>query len=316
MLMSYPHTAEPASFETAIWIDMLNPSDAERARFEERYGLRVPLREDLTEIESTSRLQVENGALYMSVPLILAVGDEPWIPVPTGFVLSKQVLLTVRYGSSGSFDLVVKELSGLEHFSPCVAFVRIFEELIEQMADLLETSSNNLDDASHLIFRHENGKPMRIAHGNAVLRQLIIRTGSTSERMARIHYTLVCLDRTAKFVLDRCRDWIAPEAAARLQSANSDISSLVQFAEGLASRVQLLQDAATGLISIDQNEVMKVLTVASVVGIPPVLIVGVYGMNFKIMPELEWTYGYPFALLLVVLSGLLPLAWFKLKGWI
>jgi magnesium transporter len=144
----------------------------------------------------------------------------------------------------------------------------------------------------------------------------MIRTGRTSERMARVHYSLVCLDRIAKFTVDRARDWIAPELPSRLQTISSDITSLVQFAEALVNRVQLLQDAASAIINIDQNEVVKVLTVASVVGIPPVLVVGVYGMNFKNMPELNWTWGYPYALVLVLISALLPLIWFKWKNWI
>ena len=133
--------------------------------------------------------------------------------------------------------------------------------------------------------------------------------------MARIHYALVCVDRMAKFTIDRARDWLPHDVANRLQAVSSDISSLVQFAEGLVSRVQLLQDAASGIINIDQNEVMKVLTIASVVGIPPILVVGIYGMNFKNMPELDWTWGYPFALALVVITTALPLLWFKLKDW-
>jgi magnesium transporter len=144
----------------------------------------------------------------------------------------------------------------------------------------------------------------------------MIRTGRTSERMARVQYSLICLDRIAKFTADRARDWIAPELPSRLQTVSSDITSLVQFAEALVSRVQLLQDAAAGIINIDQNEVMKVLTVASVVGIPPVLVVGIYGMNFKNMPELNWTWGYPYALALVLITALLPLIWFRWKKWI
>jgi magnesium transporter len=144
----------------------------------------------------------------------------------------------------------------------------------------------------------------------------MIRTGRTSERMARLQYTLVCLDRMAKFTVERGREWIARDMSNRLQIVSSDIASLVQFTEGLVSRVQLLQDAASGIIGIDQNEVMKVLTIASVVGIPPVLVVGVYGMNFKNMPELDWTWGYPYALALVVITALLPLIWFKWKDWI
>ena len=145
----------------------------------------------------------------------------------------------------------------------------------------------------------------------------MIRTGRTSERMARIQYALVCLDRMAKFTeralprMDRSNG-----CANRLQIVSSDIASLVQFTEGLVNRVQLLQDAASGIINIDQNEVMKVLTIASVVGIPPVLVVGVYGMNFKNMPEYDWTWGYPYALALVVVTALLPLIWFKWKDWI
>ena len=144
----------------------------------------------------------------------------------------------------------------------------------------------------------------------------MIRTGRTSERMSRIHYTLVCLDRMAKFTIDRGRECVERDMAIRLQSVSSDIASLIQYTEGLVSRVQLLQDAATGIINIDQNEVMKVLTIASVVGIPPVLVVGIYGMNFKNMPELDWTLGYPYALALIVITALLPLIWFKWKDWI
>jgi magnesium transporter len=103
---------------------------------------------------------------------------------------------------------------------------------------------------------------------------------------------------------------------SRLQSVSSDIASLVQYSEGLVSRVQLLQDAATGVINVAQNEVMKVLTIASVVGIPPVLVAGIYGMNFKYMPELNWVWGYPYALAVIVVTSLLPLIWFKWKHWI
>jgi magnesium transporter len=144
----------------------------------------------------------------------------------------------------------------------------------------------------------------------------MIRTGRTSERMARVEYSLVCLDRMAKFTIDRAKDWLATELPGRLQTVSSDIASLVQFAEALVSRVQLLQDAAAGIINIDQNEVMKVLTVASVVGIPPVVVVGIYGMNFKNMPELNWAWGYPFALALALVTALVPLLWFKWKKWI
>jgi magnesium transporter len=312
MLHAFPDTPDN-SLTGACWIDIVDPIPAEIAAFEKTFGLRVPAKEEVSEIETTSRLRVEHGALYMSAPLILATGDEPWIVAPTGFVLSKTALLTVRFVQSAIFDSARKELN-VGPLASTVVYVCVLEELVDHMADLLEASSQALDDASHLIFRRENLR--RLSRESSLLRQLLVRTGRTSERMAHITYTLVCLDRMAKFTIERGREWLEPEQISRLQSVSADIASLEQYAEGLVNRIQLLQDAATGIINVAQNEVMKILTVASVAGIPPVLVAGIYGMNFKNMPELNWAWGYPFALMLIVLTTLVPLIWFKWKDWI
>jgi len=314
MLHTYPLNHARDELSRCTWVDLVDPSEEERATVERTFGLHVPTREELAAIEATSRLQIEDGAFYLTAPLILANGGEPWIPEPTGFVLAKHVLLTVRSMPSQFFDKVVNEITRHQSFEPAFAFVRILEEVVAHMADLLETTSNDLDEASHLIFRP--GRPPKLSRETALLRQLMIRTGRTSERMARIHYTLLCLDRMAKFSQDRGREWIGHNLCSDLQGVSSDVTSLVQFVEGVVNRVQLLQDAATGIISIDQNEVMKVLTITSVVGIPPVLIAGIYGMNFKDMPEYDWSWGYPYALTLIVVTALLPLLWFKWKDWI
>jgi magnesium transporter len=246
--------------------------------------------------------------------MIFAAENEPWLPTPVGFALSKQLLMTVRFAKSVAFDTVAKETIAAEKPDPTAVFVRLLEELVDHLADLLESASRDLDDASHTIFRPDHDK--RLSHETALLRRLMISTGRTSERMSRIHYTLVCLDRMGKFTTDRARDWLKPEMATRLQSICSDIASLVHYSEGLASRVQFLQDATVGIISSDQNDVIRVLTIASVVGIPPVLIAGIYGMNFKNIPEYDWAWGYQWGLLLIVISALLPLIWFKWKNWI
>jgi magnesium transporter len=315
MLSAYPTSrAKDSPLARRAWVDLLDPTDAERTAFATAFGLGVPSNDALGEIEATSRLRVENGALYMTAPMIFAAGDEPWLPTPTGFVLSKQVLLTLRFAKSASFDTVAKECGAIENLEPAAAFVNLLEALVDHLADLLEAAGRDLDDASHVIFSKDSAK--KLSKETAMLRQLMLRTGRTSERMARIHYTLVCLDRMAKFTVDRARDWLAQDHAARLQSVSSDIASLVQFSEGLVSRVQLLQDAATGIINIDQNEVMKVLTIASVVGIPPVLVAGIYGMNFKNIHEYDWAWGYQYGLALIVITALLPLIWFKWKDWI
>ncbi len=296
------------------WFDLVDPTETERAAFERASGLRVPSKNELGEIEATSRLQIKNDALYMTVPMIFAAANEPWLPTPLGFALSKQLLMTVRFAKSAAFDTVANETSAAERADPTAVFVRLLEALVDHLADLLESASYDLDDASHTIFRPDYEK--QLSKETAILRRLMISTGRTSERMARIHYTLVCLDRIAKFTTDRAHDWLKPEMETRLHSICSDVTSLIHFSEGLVSRVQFLQDATVGIISSDQNDVIKVLTIASVVGIPPVLIAGIYGMNFKNIHEYDWAWGYEWGLALIVISALLPLIWFKWKNWI
>ena len=231
MLRAYPATPDLGqSLTQAAWIDLVDPSPSETAAFEKAFGLRVPTKEELSEIETTSRLQVDHGALYMTAPVIIATGDEPWISAPTGFVLSKKVLLTVRFVQSPIFDAVSKEFNA-ERLEPAQAYVCALEELVDHMADLLEASSLALDDASHVIFRRENLR--RLSRETTLLRQLLVRTGRTSERMARVNYTLVCLDRMAKFTTERAREWLGPDQISRLQSVSADIASLEQYAEGV-----------------------------------------------------------------------------------
>jgi magnesium transporter len=178
----------------------------------------------------------------------------------------------------------------------------------------LESSGDTLNTASRTIFS-DKPRGAKGVRDTDMLRDLMKRIGRASEHMSIVRYTLVCLVRMSHYVEDRAHDWIAPPCIERLQAVRADIASLEQYEENLLSRIQLLQDAATAFISIEQNEVVKVLTIASVVGIPPVLIVGIYGMNFKDMPELSWTYGYPYAIALIVVSMIVPLVWFKIKDW-
>lgn len=168
MLTAYPSARTDSTLSGAAWVDLVDPTTAERAIFEKTLGLRVPTQGELGEIEATSRLRMEQGALYMTAPLISAAEDEPWILVPTGFVLSKNVLMTVRSAKSAAFDAVAKELGADDKLEPSLAYVCILEELVDHMADLLEVSSRDLDDASHVIFRQENSK--RLSRETSLLR--------------------------------------------------------------------------------------------------------------------------------------------------
>ncbi len=314
MLSSYPRDfgSPPAG---AVWIDLFDPTDEEKSSLERTFGLRVPTREELSEIETTSRLRTERNALYMTAPLMSVAEDGTWSPAPTGFVLSPQVLMTVHFSKLPAFEAVAQELGAAVKIEPAHAFTRIIEEIVDRAADRLEGSAERLDKASSVIFHEEQLGTSRLSR-DANLRRAMTQIGQASERISYVRYMLTCLDRMAKFTSDRCREWLAAEVVERLQAVRTDIASLILFDDSLLNRVQLLQDAATAIISIGQNEVMKVLTVASVAGVPPVLIAGIYGMNFKNMPELNWPWGYAFALALIVISTVLPLLWFRMKDWI
>src|SRR5437868_6074114 len=252
----------------------------------------------------------------MTAPLIAVAEDGPWSLAPTGFMLSKRLLVTVHFDKLAPIDAVAKNLDAAAKLEPVEVFTKILEEIVDRAADHLEFSAERLDKASRVIFHDGQTRASRLSRNTKFLRTAIMQMGRASERIAQVRYMLTWLDRIAKFTADHGREWIKNEIIERLQAVHTDIASLVQFDDSLLSRVQLLQDAASAIISIGQNEVMKVLTVVSVAGVPPVLIAGIYGMNFKYMPELNWPWGYGFALALIAISTIVPLIWFKLRDWI
>jgi magnesium transporter len=139
--------------------------------------------------------------------------------------------------------------------------------------------------------------------------------GGVAEHSSRIRDALLGVGRIAAFVMESGFEGAPSVNAARMKAIRADIASLTDYQAHLSGKVQFLLDATLGFINIEQNEIVKTLTIASVVGIPPVLVAGIYGMNFRVMPELTWSFGYPMAIGLVVVSGVIPLIWFKRRGW-
>jgi magnesium transporter len=142
-----------------------------------------------------------------------------------------------------------------------------------------------------------------------------VEIGDMGERMSHIRDTLLVLQRAIPFLGEHGDNMLEATLAARLKMAGSDVQSLNDYGVHLTDKLQFLLDAALGFINTEQNELFKVLTIASVAGIPPVLIAGIYGMNFHVMPELSWPHGYAYAWGLIILSTVLPVVWFKWRGW-
>jgi magnesium transporter len=159
-------------------------------------------------------------------------------------------------------------------------------------------------------------KRKHTVRSNKSLRRVLSSVGATGDRLALARDALLGLGRIAQFVATLDQDWFERGFKARLGAVSKDIGSLNEYEGQLSNKVQLLLDAVLGFITIEQNDLFKVLTIVSVVGIPPTVVAGIYGMNFKFMPELEWQWGYPFGLAMILLSAVLPLAWFKWRGWV
>jgi magnesium transporter len=299
-----------------IWIDLFDPAPDEREFVEHRTGLKLPTREELSKIEASSRIRVERGVLYLSAP-VLASGETPDAHLtPAGFIIWRDLLVTLRYADLVAFDRVGQQIHADETIASSVgAFAALMEAMVDRGADILETLGQEIDLISKKVFRGDPEGPRHVGRSTQRLRLLLTRVGSIGDRVSQCRDVLLGVGRVASFTADLGQAWIDPEFRVRLGAVVKDVASLSEYEAHLAGKVQLLLDAVLGYITIEQNDLFKILTIASVVGIPPTLLAGVWGMNFKSMPELGWASGYPLALAAILLSAALPLLWFKLRGW-
>jgi len=301
------------------WIDAFRPERREIVFLERVLGIEVPSFADLSEIESSSRLYKDNAHLYLSTPThFRTVGGTPRT-TPLGFIVAKQSLLTLRFKPLKAFDqlhaLLSKQAIGLP--GGLGALITVLEGIVEHTADELEAIAGDLDAIADDIFDGENAPKQEDRtrppgdHLRHVLRK-IVRTG---DHAAKISDILLGMARMIPFVTTNTVEPLSSDCKARLKSLQRDIGSLSDYEKRLTEQIQFLLDATLGLTNIDQNDIFRILTAVSVVGIPPTFIASLYGMNFKFMPELDWTYGYPYALGLIAFSAILPILWFKRKGW-
>ncbi|HKO49572.1 MAG TPA: CorA family divalent cation transporter [Polyangiaceae bacterium] len=312
MLRNYPDAREPWS--EATWIDLCDPTESERSAVERATGLRVPDQSAVREIETTSRVYMENGALYLSTPIPASSNaSEPLSAV--GFVLTQRLLISIRFSENTVFDGLFQGFQLARSLSACDVFMRILEALVDRAADTLEHCSAELDGLSQRAFHSERARSHTVKTASDKLRATLRKLGQIGDHISQIRDTLLGFGRIAAFVCETGNAVMTAEERPRLLAVRADINSLNDYQQHLSGKVQFLLDATLGFISIEQNDVVKALTIVSVVGVPPVLVGGVYGMNFDHMPELHWVFGYPFALLLMLVTGLLPLVWFKRRGW-
>ena len=301
------------------WIDALDPTADETAWLANVLGIAVPTREKLSEIENSSRVSSDARCLYLSMPAVYR--DESGAPCITnfGFVLSRDVLLTLRFDPLRAIVTLHDRLDTEDGLlaGGLGAFITVFEAIVDHVADVLEHVGGDLGAVSHEIFGVATGSASkRRSRGDALaLRGIMRRVGQDGDLTGRISESLLGMARILPYVASTRLIDIDPEARLRLESLRQDVASLNDYETRLTDKTQFLLDAILGFTNIDQNNVFRVLTVVSVIGIPPTFLASLYGMNFKTIPEYDWTYGYQYALCLMLASALLPALWFKWKGW-
>jgi magnesium transporter len=320
MLTAFACTADgPAptnDLRSASWIDLYDPTESEISAVMQATGLRVPTNAEVSEIEASSRLVLRGEVLYLSMPLMTMEGGRR--VVSAGFVLSAERLLTVRFAPSLVFEAYTALMQSREvpHPSGAHILVGLLGAIIDRQADAMERIRAEFDKISHRIFALAGKERAGRKIEDRILRDTLAELGRVGEQISNIREIQLGASLLLPFIEAHTKDWLPNELHAGLATLRDDIGSLRDFDEHLANKLQFLLDATLGFINIAQNDVMKVMTIASVVGIPPVLVAGVYGMNFKNIHEYDWSWGYQFGWAMIILTTLIPLAIFRWRKWI
>ncbi len=292
-----------------VWVDLCQPTPDELAQASQRAGFRIPDRAGISEIEFSSRVRMEGAALVLNLPRFQYEAEH--VVGPLGFVVAPNVLVVQREHAIDALDGLDHDLGRRPCSGPADLFLRIIERIVDRLADLLESLESTMSEFSRAAFNRRKGR-----RATRQLEQMLHEVGQMGRRIGALHNTLHGLLRMMNYLDEAAPAWFGVDAPRRIKLVIKDLASLSEFEQQLGDRNEFLLDSVLGLINMDQNEVMKVMAVASVVGIPPTVLVGIWGMNFAAMPELHWHFGYAIALAVIGLSIVLPLLWFKRRGWL
>jgi len=295
--------------DNTVWFDLRDPTTDEVAAVEHATGLTVPTRKQISGIGVSSRNWPRGDAVHLHMPVYVDIKDDA-PSSPLGIVLARKVLVTLHYQESKSFARVSEQLAGCAQApGSSEVLATIGEVITNRMAEGMEDIASDLVALSEKVFV---SKRLR----TKALRELMLQVGRLEARLARTRASLLGFRRLIYAVCDHRPKWLPEDDHVRLKVVRNDLGMLDQFDEQLTEKLSFLLDAILGFINTDQNEVMKLLTVASVATIPPIILAGIWGMNFHHMPELSWPWGYPLALGSIALSIIIPLLWFRSKGWL
>jgi magnesium transporter len=298
----------------AIWIDLKTPSPGEDKAVEKLVGIEIPTREDMQEIEISSRLYIENNARYMTATLMCATDSGNPRTTPVTFILTDHRLVTVRYDEPKPFALIAAKLarSCPANITGDSVLLELLDGVIDRCADILERAGADVDSVSSQIF-----EPSAERGHARTYSQILLTIGKKGDLTSKVRESLVSIGRLISFVtVETGAGRWSKEQKAQFNTLQRDVSSLTDHASYLSNKITFVLDAMLGVVNLEQNNIIKLFSVMAVVLMPPTLIASVYGMNFKFMPELEHPWGYPMAVIAMLLAAAGPYMFFKWKRWL
>ncbi|MFV3127527.1 magnesium transporter CorA family protein [Niveispirillum sp. KHB5.9] len=324
-----------------VWLDLLYPDETERLTVSNLLSVDLPTQDDINEIETSSRLYTEGDVAFMTTPVIVRSASGPLERGLLTFVLAPDMLVTIRHTEPLWFAIfAARALRQAELVcNPLEAFLGLLEAVVDRAADVLERVTADLDRLSHRVFAdHEDRtvEPLVGRDGGVVQRKQVVdrqhvrrrppttvsmravinAVGRAGDLTQKVRDSLAGLERLVAFATTVAGPRMNKDQKSRLKTIGRDVHSLVEHAAFQAMQTNFLLDATLGVINIQQTNIIKIFSVASVAFLPPTLVASIYGMNFEHMPELDWTWGYPLALGLMVLAALGPLWYFRKRGWL
>ena len=298
-----------------VWIDLFEPTASEEGFIENLLGIDIPTHEDMHEIELSSRLYQRNNTFFMTLTIVTYADTfRPESHVVT-FILHHKTLITVRYFNKFPFTDSVLKLKTNQNACRQGHSILIWmlQEIADQLADILEIIAQKIEEISFNIFNSQNTNSKSKSDLN--FKKILFFIGIYENLLSKSRESLFNMARILSFVSGISYFENSDEQKV-IHLMSHDVPPLIEHANFLSNKISFLLDATLGMISIEQNSIMNVLSVVSVVFLPPTLVASIYGMNFEIMPELNWPLGYLYALILMLISGLLPYQFFKFKKWL
>ena len=314
-----PNPIDPARCSAlpkgAIWIDMLEPTKEEEALAEKLVGTNIPTRAELAEIEPSSRLYQKRGIAFLTMSVLHGIFEGQPGSDPIGFILTDTHLVSVRYIDPKPFIIFAEHMYAEPDLAsePRTLFVRLLDAVVDRLADEFEVAGKEIEAISRQIFSHSHRSQR---NPELRLEALLMRIGKAQQLLAKLRETSVSTTRLLTFLLSIEAIHTDTDNRRHVQSLIADADALSDHSHFVGDNLTFLLDATLGLISLEQNFVMKVFSIFAVVFMPPTLIAGIYGMNFDYMPELKWLLGYPFALGLILASAIAPYLIARRRGWL